>query len=83
MTSRFSCCEVCDRNPTCGVDCGSCEGTPEDWKAAYIESQADLYRATTALEEIQRFVEKTDGSSWIWARAQAVLSRRTENEGSA
>lgn len=21
----FSCCEVCDRNPTCGVDCGSCE----------------------------------------------------------
>ncbi len=25
--ASFSCCEVCDRNPTCGVDCGSCEGT--------------------------------------------------------
>ncbi len=23
MTSA-SCCEVCDRSPTCGVDCGSC-----------------------------------------------------------
>lgn len=29
MSTKFSCCEVCDRNPTCGVDCGSCEGPPE------------------------------------------------------
>jgi hypothetical protein len=29
--TRFSCCEICDRNPTCGVDCGSCEpGPPEE-----------------------------------------------------
>jgi len=24
-TARPSCCEVCDRSPYCGVDCGSCE----------------------------------------------------------
>lgn len=24
--TRFYCCEVCERNPTCGNDCGSCEG---------------------------------------------------------
>lgn len=24
MSAKFSCCEVCDRNPTCGTDCGSC-----------------------------------------------------------
>jgi len=22
---RFFCCEACWRNPTCGVDCGSCD----------------------------------------------------------
>ena len=25
MTWKISCCEVCDRNPTCGNDCGSCD----------------------------------------------------------
>ena len=27
---RHFCCEVCDRNPTCGNDCGSCSGEQFD-----------------------------------------------------
>jgi hypothetical protein len=30
MSARFSCCEICERSPTCGTDCGSCEGPPEE-----------------------------------------------------
>ena len=28
--TRFFYCEVCDRNPMCGVDCGSCETGPAE-----------------------------------------------------
>lgn len=28
--TRYMCCEVCERNPTCGVDCGSCDATEQD-----------------------------------------------------
>jgi hypothetical protein len=31
--TRFYCCEVCDRNPSCGVGCGSCE--PKGCDSAY------------------------------------------------
>lgn len=36
MSGRGGCCEICDRNPTCGVDCGSCETdeTPDEIRAA-------------------------------------------------
>ena len=37
MGERGYCCEVCERNPTCGVDCGSCivDESPEEQRVAY------------------------------------------------
>jgi hypothetical protein len=44
--TKFSCCEVCDRNPTCGTDCGSCDvpmGAPEsaEERAAVVASMLE------------------------------------------
>lgn len=32
-TARLMCCEICERNPTCGVGCGSCASAlePSTW----------------------------------------------------
>lgn len=38
--TRFYCCEICDRNPTCGVDCGSCEPELEKAAACYVHVYA-------------------------------------------
>ncbi len=60
QTGRFSCCEVCDRNPTCGVDCGSCETKAKDcpcgehptpWACA-LEQAIYIARLRSALDEI-------------------------------
>lgn len=34
MPGRFSCCEVCDRSPYCGNDCGSCDPDIESLEQA-------------------------------------------------
>ena len=39
VVMRFYCCEVCDRNPTCGVDCGSCESPAEDEERDPVNGQ--------------------------------------------
>lgn len=41
MTRSF-CCEVCDRNPTCGNDCGSCDESREDLMARLGLTEADV-----------------------------------------
>lgn len=47
MRARYrpSCCEVCDRSPTCGVDCGSCDQSREDIMArlGLTEEQVEDY----------------------------------------
>lgn len=52
MTDSY-CCEVCARNPTCGNECGSCQGASvDDWMAslALEPDDADGRRSTHAKE---------------------------------
>lgn len=62
--TRFSCCEVCDRNPTCGLDCGSCEGPPEEMATLAVRGSyphgSTINRAADLLAELIR--EDADGS---------------------
>lgn len=50
MTARFSCCEVCERSPTCGNDCGSCDPEREALLEKYglTEAVVDDYMAQFA-----------------------------------
>jgi hypothetical protein len=64
-----ACCDVCERNPTCGVDCGSCD-SDED---AVAEAQCETIRhhARTRSEEAYDERYKHARASRAWARSRA------------
>lgn len=72
---KFFCCEVCDRNPTCGVDCGSCDVSVtvgEMAKKASGENIEEWQRNTVRVRVPKEPAEKL-AKRWRVSVAEAVV----------